>query len=105
MEPLPCLWRGVCAHASPDTEPQDLPSTLLAHRATQNAMLRSEAGSGPANSNSPSLGSPCCELSLSDLRHRPRLPLEQPRQRGTPPGPVLSCLAGGVSGPQHQRGE
>lgn len=34
-----------------------------------NATLRSEAGSGPANSNSPSLGTPCCQLSLSDLSH------------------------------------
>lgn len=60
-----------------------------------NTVLRSEAGSGPANSNSPSLGTPCCKLSLSDLSHNRHCPWGSPD--GNTAVPVLTCWSAGLT--------
>jgi len=88
-EALPCPRRGAAAHASPDAE---LRAPLQLRRPTGplNTALRSEAGSGPAHSSSPSLGTPCCELLLIDLSRD--LPCPQATQTKSRP-------AGGLPGP------
>lgn len=64
--------------------------------------LRSEAGSGPADSNSPSSGPPCCELALSDLSHQPPCP-RAARTKGKCQL-CSSCPAGGLSGSDASEG-
>lgn len=70
------------------------PPTLTVPRAIPNTTLRSAAGLGPANSNSPDLGTLCCELSHSATSVTSPSALREPGQRDTPALSVLSCRGG-----------
>lgn len=90
---FPARGEGAAPHASLT---QSFGASLQLCRAAgrSNTALRSEAGSGPADSNSPSLGTPCCKLSLSDLSHNRHCPWGSPDREHSRPRPdLLVCRA------------